>query len=245
MPRGIKIDVTDVDLRNAIEVSTSWRGVLRHLGYATTNGHLSASLKARADSAGISAGHFRGKRSWSDADLQAAVANSTCWTDVAVQLGLVVGSGMARVKARAMQIEIDTAHFVGASRDRQAGEPIFTDPPGPLHLSRAAPSMAAAWFARRGYTVSLPLEPCSYDMIVDDHGMLLRVQVKSTRTRMGKGWVCRLMNKTSFVKREPYPESVDVFFLVDGDLGMYVVPVARLAGTGSVQLPLPSYAVTP
>lgn len=38
---------------------------------------------------------------------------------------------------------------------------------------------------KRGYHVSIPLEGAAYDLIVDRHGELFRVQVRSTTSRNG------------------------------------------------------------
>lgn len=62
MARGVAVRPSDEDLRRAIAESNSWRGVMRALGYATSNGATSAQLQARAGLLGLSTAHFRLRR---------------------------------------------------------------------------------------------------------------------------------------------------------------------------------------
>jgi hypothetical protein len=49
---------------------------------------------------------------------------------------------------------------------------------------------------KRGWHVSLPMEGAAYDLVVDRHGKLFRVQVRSTSSKDGK-LVARLRSSTS------------------------------------------------
>jgi hypothetical protein len=248
MVRGVPPKVTDAALRQAVEESSSWRGVLRALGYAATSGGLSAALQQRAKEMNIDVSHFRGQRTWSDDELAAAIRNSTNWTEVLDRMGMTTGgANMTAVKARAIRLKIDYSHIARYGRV-VAGEMPFHADPDPAFLRRAAPAIASGWFLRRGYSVSYPAEPCPYDLVVDCGQKLHRVQVKTAtlRSRGGRVWVCSLQRKSAFVRREPYdPESIDFFFLIDGDSCMYLVPVAEVAGQAVVHLPLPHRAIRP
>lgn len=65
--RGVKQAFSDDDLRTAVQNSTSWRGVMKALGYATTNGRLANGLRLRSEALGLDSSHFvRGRtgRTW-------------------------------------------------------------------------------------------------------------------------------------------------------------------------------------
>ena len=109
------------------------------------------------------------------------------------------------------------------------------------HLRDAATSIAASWFSLCGFNVAVPLEPAVYELLVAMPGGIRRVQVKTT-TCFGKdGW-------TVVVGRRPYsvgnrgrlvpydPESIDWFFIVDGDLTIYLIPSRVIAGRVAILL---------
>jgi hypothetical protein len=62
MVRGIALHPSDDDLRLAIARAISWRGVLRELGYATSNGLTAALLRERAVELGCDTAHFWTRR---------------------------------------------------------------------------------------------------------------------------------------------------------------------------------------
>lgn len=240
MPRGIALRISDNDLRQAVEAATSWRGVMRELGYATTNGRTAVILRHRAEQLGLNTGHFRGKRSWSDAELRGAIESAADWGSVMRVLGLGAGGGrsIVDVKSRAVQLGVDYSH-IEHRRKAPRGRVPFTAPPLVEHLRRAAPTLAAGWFAHRGYRVSFPAEPCPYDLVVDADGGLYRVQVKTATARDRKSgvWSCRLAQNPRYRKTVVYdPDDVDFFFIIDGDLAYYLVPSEEVAGLGSVSL---------
>jgi hypothetical protein len=109
------------------------------------------------------------------------------------------------------------------------------------YLRDAATSIAASWFSLCGFNVAVPLEPAVYDLLVAMPEGIRRVQVKTT-TCFGKdGW-------TVVVGRRPYsvgnrerlvpydPESIDWFFIVDGDLTIYLIPSRVIAGRVAILL---------
>ena len=59
MTKGVAIRPTDDHLRVAVTRVTSWRGVMRELGYATSNGITSRLLQERAAALGLDTSHFR------------------------------------------------------------------------------------------------------------------------------------------------------------------------------------------
>ena len=95
--------------------------------------------------------------------------------------------------------------------------------------------LAAAWFSLCGYEIGWPLEPCHYDILVSRGGRILRVQVKTTRSRPANSWVVSL-GSTSRRERGYDPEEIDYFFLIDGDLEYYLIPVAVVGGLLQISL---------
>ena len=240
MPRGVALRVSDDELRQAVERSASWRGVLRELGYATTNGHTAVRFRRRAEALGLDMSHFRGQRSWSDGELRSAIQSSTDWASVMRTLGLGTAGGSVAVviKARAVQLNLDYSHIESRSKAPR-GEVPFTAPPRVENLRWAAPTLASGWFAHRGYRVSFPAEPCPYDLVADADGILYRVQVKTAtaRHRVSGVWVCQLRQNPKYRGTAVYdPDDVDLFFIVDGDMTYYLVPSQEVAGFGSVSL---------
>ncbi|WP_430503102.1 group I intron-associated PD-(D/E)XK endonuclease [Micromonospora trifolii] len=57
----------------------------------------------------------------------------------------------------------------------------------PDRLRAAAIGEAIAWFLRRGYLPSIPVEPTRYDLVVESDDGLKRVQVKSTTHQDPRG----------------------------------------------------------
>ncbi len=94
--------------------------------------------------------------------------------------------------------------------------------------------LAAAWFALCGYDVSWPLEPCRYDLlVVGDKPM--RIQVKTGTVRANNSWVAWL-SSTGTVRRIYDPDEIDFFFVIDGSLEYYLIPVAVVGGFHVIHL---------
>ncbi len=219
------------DLKTAIADSASWRGVLRTLGLLSTSSGAMLSVRQRADTLGISCAHFRGQRRWSDAQLREAVAKGNTWPDVRNRLGLAGTRDLAAIKGHALRLGLETRHL----------EPILRTPNvrtmnSPLdNLDRAGSLLAASWFTLCGFDVAWPLEPCRYDLIVSMESEARRVQVKTTTTRVGNTWKAYL--STSGETRRLYdPDEIDDFFVVDGDMNFYFIPVAAVGGLYAIHL---------
>jgi hypothetical protein len=238
MAQGKQLEFTDNDLRLAIERCHSWRGVMRYLGYTTTNGHIGRRLRERAQDLGIDLSHFSGQRTWSVNDLAAAIAASTSWSEVLDRLNLTPDStGIARVRGYAERLGYDYRHI--ATIRQPNGEMPFTAEPNVDYLRTAGQSLAVAWFARRGYTASVPVEPRPYDLIVEAAGSLYRVQVKTATVRERSGAITCQINRTPLRdgKRHAYdPADVDFFFIIDADGHYYIVPLREVGGAQYVTL---------
>lgn len=224
---------SDADLARAVATSRSWRGVLRALGLVATSSSAIRSVRRHAEQLGLDCTHFTGQRRWTDSDLRSAVARASGWDEVVTALCLSDESSKVALRGHAARLGIDVSHL-------QATPTITTAPPAPTtrskaNLRRSGTLLAAAWFELCGHTVSWPLEPVRYDLLVDLGG-IQRVQVKTTTVRAGESWTVWL-STTSRRARKPYaPEEIDFFVVIDGDLQIYLIPAAAVGGLHAITL---------
>jgi PD-(D/E)XK endonuclease len=223
----------DEDLARAVAASRSWRGVLRHLGLLATSAGALRSVRRRAEQLGLDYGHFTGGRRWSAQQLASAVAASTNWAEVVSALGLSGASSQVALKGHALRMGIDTAHL--SRRSPRPGDDVVRMQAEQEHLARSGSLLAAAWFSLCGYEISWPLEPCHYDLLARGDGKFLRIQVKTTRSRPAKSWHASL-GSTSRAARSYDPDEIDYFFVIDGDLDYYLIPVAVVGGLQQISL---------
>ena len=228
---GTKRTYTDVELVAAVAASTSWRGVLRALGLLGTSSAALRSVRSHAERLEVDHGHFTEQRRWSDAELRTAVAGAGSWPDVTVALGLKGGSATTTVKGHAARLGLEADHLDKAPAPAQASRLA----PDTAHLGRAGALLAAGWYTLCGANVSWPLEPARYDLLVGAGAGIRRVQVKTTTTREGGSWKVYL--STSRQGRTLYSaDEIDEFFIVDGDLSYYVIPLGAARGVHAVHL---------
>lgn len=200
-------------------------------------------------------------RTYTDSQLIAAVAASTSWRGTLRELGLASSSAseMRSVRTHADRLNIDYMHFNSHPRSREGGghrtssasgalegaAPIVSTvdtvstgvdlAPDRTRLRRAGALLAAAWYTMCGQDVSWPLEPARYDLSVHCAGVFRRVQVKTTVARAGESWKAYI--STSRRGRTTYSaDEIDEFFIIDGDLGMYIIPVDDVAGLHALHL---------
>jgi PD-(D/E)XK endonuclease len=224
---------SDDDLQHAVAVSRSWRGVLRELGLLATSASAMRSVRRNADRLGLDYRHFTGQRRWTDAQLEAAVAGSSSWREVGETLGLASDSSQATLRGHAARLNLDVSGLNRPGRPNGSQcPPMFVDLG---HLPRAGSLLAAAWFALCGYAVSWPLEPVRYDLVVQRDGELLRVQVKTASVRAGDSWQVWL-STTGRMRATYDPEDIDLFFVIDGELSYYAIPVNVVGGLHAITL---------
>ena len=89
--------------------------------------------------------------------------------------------------------------------------------------------------------MAVPTAPCAYDLLVSTTDGIKRVQVKTTTRPTKDGWlVCVSKRPYSITKDAPLipydPEEIDPFFVVDGDLTMYAIPMLAVAGRARILL---------
>jgi hypothetical protein len=223
---------SDAQLVEAVRASHSWRGVLRALGLSATSAAAMRSARAHADRLGLGYSHFTGQRRWTDQQLVAAIASASSWTQVAETLGLVGGSSTTTIRGHAARLGLDTAHL---APPRKPQLPIGLMRPQQLNLARAGSLMAAAWFELCGHSVSWPLEPCRYDLLVWMGTTAERIQVKTTTVKRGTSWTVWISN-TGKERTTHDPDEIDHFFVIDGDFDYYLIPAAAVGGLTAIQL---------
>lgn len=236
----------DDDLRRAVVGNHSWRGVARELGLKGTSAGTVRALKKHAERLALDTAHFTGQRQWSDRKLRDVVRDATCWADVIAGLGVSDGKeSRVRIKGHAMRLGLDCSKLRPSTPSRPMTE-AFDEPVRPEMLRYSAAALAMAWFTLRGCAVALPIEPQEYDLLVTTAKGIQRVQVKSCASRNGRGyWEVGIGRRPYVLEKSaskmPYdPESIDLFFIVLGDGGIYVIPSSVLAGR--VRISAESYA---
>ena len=229
-----------MQLTEAVQASSNWRGVMRELGLNEVSAGAIRIVRRHAVRLDLDTSHFRGKRRWSDAQLRNAVADSRTWDEVLAALGLTVDSGGTRthIKSHAIRLGLNYNHL-------EADVAIVSEPhtlmPDLKHLREAGGSIAAAWFTLCGCSVMFPIEPTTYDIVVSMPEGFSRVQVKTTTHFSKSGWLVA-------VGRRPYsagntaplvsydPDVIDYFFIIDGDLNIYLIPSRLIAGRVGILL---------
>lgn len=222
---------SDEQLLHAIANSSSWRGLLRELGLVATSAGAMRSVRSHADRLGADYSHFRGQRRWTEDELRAAIETAKTWSEAAERLGIHDASAVAALKGHAARLDLDCKHLTvksTAARNRDIRPDI-------AHLDRAGPLLAASWFTLCGHEVSWPLEPSRYDLLVCTAEGIRRVQVKTTTVRAGDTWKVYL--STSRRERRTYdPDEIDDFFIIDGALVCYLIPVTAVGGLHAIHL---------
>jgi hypothetical protein len=212
---------------------------MRELGLCVTSAGAIRGVKRHVSRLALDTSHFTGQRRWSDAQLRRAVANAYSWNELLSELGLVHDSvdDRTRVKAHAARLGLDLSRLYGPAADA-TGRPVFK--PDIKHLREAGAAIATMWFLLCGYNASIPVEPTLYDLLISMPDGIKRVQVKTT-TYNSHGWVVQVGRRPYSVGNRgllvPYdPELIDLFFILDGDLTMYVIPSRVIAGRVAILL---------
>ncbi len=188
------------------------------------------SVRSRADVLGLDYSHFSTARLTSER-LRAAVSDSETWGEVIERLGLRGASGIAAARGHAARLGVDVAHLAPRS---ESAIPLDVRP-DTVNLPRAGSLLAAAWFTLCGQEVSWPLEPSRYDLLVQSGEGIRRVQVKTTTVRAGDTWKVYL--STAGRGRRTYdPDEIDDFFVIDGSLTYFQIPLTEVGGRQAIHL---------
>lgn len=179
---------SDIQLKDAVAASANWRDVMRALGLGANSAGAIRIVKRHVLRLGLDTSHFRGKRTWSDAQLRRAVIGSESWDELLTTLGVALDDldGRTRAKAQAVRLGLNLVHLENhagnSSRPAEAK-------PDLKYLRNAAASIAASWFALCGFTAAIPVEPTVYDLLVPMPDGIKRVQVKTTTYYSRDGWM--------------------------------------------------------
>ncbi len=234
---------TDGELAAAVHKARSWRGVLRNLGlYPDGPTHV---VKREAQRLGLETDHFGPGALWTDQQLKAAVADATSWGQLLSLLGMRPESRRSRekVKVRAAALGLRLDHLANPWRVKHEPSAEFSGlAPDHAHLRNAAQSLAMAWFMLRGLWPAAPAEPRPYDLLLETPDGVKRLQVKTTTCAVGAGsWHVGIGrhagggNKHN--QKVPYRSTeVDLFAIVDGELMIYLIPIAAVAGRVGISL---------
>jgi hypothetical protein len=223
----------DTDLANAVVVSKSWRGVMRELGLCVTSAGSIRVVKRQVALLGLDISHFTGQRAWSDAELKRAVPQSHSWNELLAAIGVKSNSGdeRTRIKAHALRLGLDLGSLTGELQPTQSR---LSPEPALSNLREAATSLAASWFALCGFNSAIPVEPTLHDLLVSMPDGIKRVQVKTTTHNTRSGWLIQVGRRPYSASKNarlvPYdPDLIDLFFIVDGNMSMYLIPSQALA----------------
>ena len=227
---------TDTQLRDAVRANRSWRGVARGLGLKGTSSGVIRSIKTHAARLELDNSHFTGQRTWSDESLREIVPQAGTWSEAMRRLGVGEdGTTRRTVKAHALRLGLDTSHLE-PTPDPPVDPDVYGGEVRPEALRKAATAIATAWFMLRSMAVSLPVEPEAYDLLVTMPRGISRIQVKSSTCRTSGGsWQVGIGHRPytldKLAGKAPYdPDSLDYFFIVDGDGRLFLIPVAAVAG---------------
>jgi hypothetical protein len=217
---------------------------MRELGLDGTSAGAIRVVRRHVVHLGLDTSHFTGQRTWSDARLIQAAPHARTWSALLAAIGVKSSSRAyrTRVKAHAVRLGVDLSHL--DDQPREAGSRSGPTP-ALKNLRDAATMLAACWFSLCGFATAIPVEPAVYDLLVSTEDGIRRVQVKTTTYYSKGGWQVAVGRRPySAGNREglvPYdPDLIDLFFIVDGDLAMYLIPSQVIAGR--VQILLRTYA---
>lgn len=243
-PRCVPARWTEAELTVAVEKARSWADLLRAFGYKPSSTNPREALRQHVQRYGISTSHFAGKRTWSDEQLITAAIKARTWAELCTALGLAASTrSYGSVVAAASRLGVSLHQFrLGPKCGPEALDINLPYRAERANVRRAAQAIATAWFLLGGCAVSAPYEPAIYDLIVDMPGGLKRVQVKSTTTRGTRGsWTVRIGHRpdgaSHTARLVPYRgDDLDLFFIVDGNMMLYLIPSSAVAGKISLTL---------
>jgi hypothetical protein len=231
---------SDAQLKEAVQASTNWRDVMRTLGLGANSAGAIRIVRRHVIRLGLDTSHFKGRRAWSDTELRRAVIEAQSWDDLLTALNLAPGNcdGRTRVKAQAMRLGLDLKHLENTSANLTGLSEVKPDL---KYLRDAATSIAASWFSLCGFAAAIPVEPTVYDLLVSMPDEIKRIQVKTTTHYSKDGWLVVVGRRPYSVGNRkrlvPYdPELIDLFFIMDGDLTMYLIPSKVIAGRVGILL---------
>jgi PD-(D/E)XK endonuclease len=212
---------------------------MRELGLRATSAGTIRSVKRHVSRLGLDISHFGSGARWTDTQLTTALAEATSWPQLLLSLGMRPESRRSKekVKARAARLDLSLDHLARPSRPqtKPPGEPGVLAP-DLAHLRDAAQSVVTSWFLIRGLWPAAPAEPRPYDLLLESFSEVKRVQVKTTTCTASSGsWLVSVGRHAGGGDKHnhklPYrADEVDLFAILDGELILYLIPRAAIAG---------------
>jgi hypothetical protein len=179
--------------------------------------------------------------SWTDAQLAEAVKASTHWVSVMRELGFgerASSAGAIRiVRRRADELGLDSSHFLGKRRwsDAELRHAVSESTTWNEVLMRLGLSTnSGAPPHVKANAIRLGLDTSHLNQL--SHVGRQRVQVKTTTFFTKYGWAVGVghhpdTHAKKRGRRVAYdPDVIDLFFVIDGDLTMYLIPSRAIAG---------------
>jgi PD-(D/E)XK endonuclease len=250
---------TDENLCMAVSSADSWASVARQLGLPA-RGQTTKRLRRHAARLNLDTSHLPARTevqpqfspepgnpkrlAFSPEVAQAAIEESRSWAQVAEKLGISKSMVYRQFKDAAQVAGLDLSRLAGQAWGSTPVDALpvpFTRPFDPAQLHRMGTAVATAWFAGRGYVVSVPTEPACYDLVVESDTSLQRVQVKTsrggqvgiTKTQYGTG----TSPSTGKYGQRPYrADEIDFFFIFTATGTMYLIPIAAVEGKSVLAL---------
>ncbi len=179
--------------------------------------------------------------------LRNLLGQARSWAEVLTALSLPLSSAnYRRLKMMAAELDADISNLLGqawASSPIRAQVVPFSRPADPAKLHQVGAAVATTWFLTRGYMVSLPVEPTTYDLIAESDDGLQRIQVKTTRAADGTVGITKTVYGTGTAPcsgkygSRPYSRGeLDLFFIYAADRSMYLVPLDAVIGMTGLSL---------
>jgi hypothetical protein len=237
LPRVVRLAA----LRDAVGGETSWRGVMRRLGFTTSR--TGRVLRQICDEHQIDYSHFR-LVGPDDASIVRIIPGASSWAEALEGLGYAPDSGSARatIRKHCQRLGVDTSHLRVPTKAAVGASMSFSPQLG--RLRAAGPYLVAAALTLAGAEVSLACEGAAYDLLLDQPGGgLLRVQVKTTTRRANNTWVCKLTRSEyrhgsvgGHGHAKYSAEDIDMFACVDGAGQIYLIPIEAVEGQRAIHV---------
>lgn len=101
--------------------------------------------------------------------------------------------------------------------------------------------IAIAYFSSHGYIVSIPLNDTQdYDLIVDRHNIIQKVQVKSTSCKTKYGIYQVALKSCGGTKGKTYKTlvntNIDILFIVTEQLDSFLIPIKFINNKSTLNL---------
>jgi hypothetical protein len=151
------------------------------------------------------------------------------------------------IKAHTIRLGLDTNHLNRLSHKGPGptqAPPEIAELPGRSQAPARRGSSHRRRLVRDSWLPGLVIEPTVYDLLVEGPTGTSRVQVKTTTRSTRNGWTATVGHHPDTHARKGLehrlvaydPEFIDLFFIIDGDMTMYLIPSRALAGRVRVLL---------